>query len=221
MSFTIWDWFFLFVIALLLIGLLNVIANIRFNAHATRLAAGSNEMPMISVLVPARNEAQNIEACIASMLRQDYANYEVIALDDDSSDDTAGILARLAARDPRLRVLHNHEPLPAGMNGKSRACMLLAEQARGEWLLFVDADTVHQPHSIRAGITRALGLKVALFSAIPRQVLGTWGERPVPAGRLRTDLQRRVDVAHVALGAMALGRRSSHRTIPAGEARRL
>jgi chlorobactene glucosyltransferase len=162
---------------LLSIGLLNVIANIIFNAYAKRRAAGVQATPFVSVLVPARNEARNIESCIVSLLKQDYANYEVIVLDDDSSDDTGGILNRLAAEDSRLRVLHNRAPLPAGVNGKSRACTLLAKQARGEWLLFVDADTVHQPNSIREGITRAIGLNVALFSAIPRQVTGTWGER--------------------------------------------
>jgi chlorobactene glucosyltransferase len=183
MQFTVWHGVILFVCILLLLGLLNVIANILFNGYAKRRAAGVHATPRVSVLVPARNEALNIEACIASLLKQDYANYEVIALDDDSSDDTSNILNRLAASDKRLRVLRNREPLPAGVNGKSRACALLAKEARGEWLLFVDADTMHQPNSIREGITRALGLNVALFSAIPQQVTGTWGERLfIPAG---------------------------------------
>jgi chlorobactene glucosyltransferase len=183
MSFTIWDGFILFVIALLLIGLFNVLANILFNGYAKRKAAGVHTAPRVSVLVPARNEALNIEACLTSLLKQDYANYEAIALDDDSSDNTGDILDRLAAGDSRLRVLHNRASLPAGVNGKSRACTLLAKEARGEWLLFVDADTLHQPNSIRAGVTRALGLNVALFSAIPRQITATWGERLfIPAG---------------------------------------
>jgi chlorobactene glucosyltransferase len=183
MQFTIWDGVVLFIVALLSMGLLNVIANMLFNRFAQRSAAGVQATPRVSVLVPARNEALNIEACIGSLLKQDYADYEVIALDDDSSDATGGMLDRLAATDSRLRVLHNRAPLPAGVNGKSRACTLLAGEARGEWLLFVDADTLHQPNAIRAGVTRAIGLNVALFSAIPRQITGTWGERLfIPAG---------------------------------------
>lgn len=183
MQFTFWDGVILFICFVLSIGLLNVIANIVFNEYARRKAAGMQATPRVSVLVPARNEALNIEACIGSLLKQDYPNYEVIALDDDSSDDTGNILNRLAANDSRLRVLNNREPLPAGVNGKSRACSLLAKQARGEWLLFVDADTVHQPSAIREGVARALSLNVSLFSAIPKQVTGTWGERLfLPAG---------------------------------------
>jgi chlorobactene glucosyltransferase len=186
MQFTVWDGVVLLVALALSMGLLNVIANIAFNRFARRKAAGADAMPtmpMVSVLVPARNEARNIEVCIASLLQQDYANCEVIALDDDSSDDTGGILNHLAAHDSKLRVLHNRAPLPAGVNGKSRACTLLAKEARGDWLLFVDADTVHQPNAIREGITRAIGLNVALFSAIPRQITDTWGERLfIPAG---------------------------------------
>lgn len=183
MQFTFWDGVFLFVALVLVMGLLNVIANTLFNRFAARAAAGVHATPMVSVLVPARNEAANIEACVTSLLQQDYANFEVIALDDDSGDGTGEILDRLAAQDARLRVLHNCAPLPAGVNGKSRACSLLAKEARGEWMLFVDADTLHQPNSIREGILRALSLNVALFSAIPRQITGTWGERLfLPAG---------------------------------------
>lgn len=171
-------------LGLTLAGLANVLANLAFAWRAQRRAARVlHRMPMVSVLVPARNEAHNIEACVRSLLAQDYPHYEVIALDDDSTDDTGRILARLAAEDARLRVLHNRCPPPAGVNGKSRACQQLAEAARGEWLLFVDADTVHRVDSIRRGLAAAYALDVALLSAIPQQTLGTRAERAfVPAG---------------------------------------
>ncbi|BCX04892.1 MAG: glycosyl hydrolase [Candidatus Roseilinea sp.] len=182
MTFT--DAWSLFLAGLLALGLASLLVNLAFSAWASRRATRiTADAPMISVLVPARNEAHNIEACLRSLLAQDYPNYEVIALDDDSTDATGTILDRLAQHDARLRVIHNRQPLPPGVNGKSRACQSLAEQARGDWLLFVDADTVHRADSIRAGVERALGLDVALFSAIPQQTMGSWGERLfTPAG---------------------------------------
>lgn len=162
----------------LAVGIVSLLVNLAFSAWAARRAKPIGaDAPSVSVLAPARNEAHNIEACVRSLLAQDYPNYEVIVLDDDSTDATGAILDRLAQDDARLQVIHNRQPLPPGVNGKSRACQLLAEQARGEWLLFVDADTVHRPDSIRAGIARALGLDVALFSVIPQQVMRSWGER--------------------------------------------
>ncbi len=177
MAFTNLDWLFILIAVVLAFCLMNLLANFAFAAWAGRRRKPPQETPFVSVLVPARNEAHNIQACIASLLNQDYRNYEVIALNDDSTDDTGAILDRLATQDSRLRVIHNREPLPPGWNGKSRACQILANQARGEWLLFVDADTVHAPNSIRSGVEQAIGLQVALFSAIPKQIIGSWGER--------------------------------------------
>jgi len=174
-------WVWLLIIGTLLVGLINMLANLGFASWvARRTAAGA---PMVSVLVPARNEQANIERCVRSLLAQDYPNYEVIALNDDSTDLTGALLDEMAKGDARLRVIHYRSPLPAGVNGKSRACQVLAEAARGEWLLFVDADTAHRRDSIRAGIARAQGLDVALLSVIPQQVIGSWGERLfLPAG---------------------------------------
>ncbi len=204
---TTWGWSL--VIGVLLVGLANVLANIGFSRWAARRAVA--DTPMVSVLLPARNEEANIQACVRSLLAQDYPCYEVVALDDDSSDATGALLDRMAGDDARLRVLHHHSPLPVGVNGKSRACQILAEHARGEWLLFVDADTVHRPDSIRAGVARAQGLGVALLSVIPKQRMASWGERLfVPAGfaliynvlsQWRVYLERR----HRFLNAAAIG----------------
>jgi chlorobactene glucosyltransferase len=132
--------------------------------------------PFISVLVPARNEALNIEACLASLLQQDYPHYEVIALDDQSTDDTGAILARLSAADPRLQVLSG-TPLPPGWVGKPWACQQLARASRGDLLLFTDADTRHHPHTLRDAASAQHTEGAALLSGMPRQELGTWGER--------------------------------------------
>jgi chlorobactene glucosyltransferase len=133
--------------------------------------------PRVSVLVPARNEAATIAACVTSLLQQEYNNYELIVLNDGSTDNTGAQLDQLAEAHPHLKVIHASHSLPAGWNGKSYACHRLAQQATGEWLLFTDADTRHTPQSIAQGVAHALTLDVDLLSAFPAQETRTWSER--------------------------------------------
>ena len=98
--------------------------------------------PRVSVLVPARNEEAHIGDCVRSLLAQDYPDFEVVVLNDHSTDRTGAILADLSAGDERLRVLTGRD-LPAGWLGKHWACQQLSEAAGGELLLFTDADTRH------------------------------------------------------------------------------
>jgi chlorobactene glucosyltransferase len=100
--------------------------------------------PLVSIIVPARNEAHQIVACVQSLLTQDYPRFEVIAVDDCSEDDTGAILTRLAATDPRLTVVSGR-PLPEGWMGKIHALYQGYQIAKGDWLLFTDADTTHTP----------------------------------------------------------------------------
>jgi len=132
-------------------------------------------VPRVSVLVPARNEARVIERCVTSLLEQDYPDFDVLVLDDGSTDGTGEILHRLASADQRLLVLEGR-PLPAGWIGKHWACQQLLEKADGEYVLFVDADTWHHPSAVRNGVARMLTGQLDLLSAIPREVVGTFGE---------------------------------------------
>lgn len=100
--------------------------------------------PLVSIVVPARNEAANIEAHLESLLASAYQPFEVVVVDDRSSDDTAAIAARVASRDPRVRVVAGAE-LPPGWYGKPWACFQGYREARGALLLFTDADTRHAP----------------------------------------------------------------------------
>jgi chlorobactene glucosyltransferase len=131
----------------------------------------------VSILVPARNEEATIANCVTSLLDQEYPNFEVIVLNDGSTDSTGAQLDALAATCPTLRVINTNDTLPTGWNGKSFACHRLAAQASGEWLLFTDADTQHTPHSVARGIDQALALDVDLLSAFPAQETITWSER--------------------------------------------
>ena len=137
--------------------------------------------PFVSILVPARDEEDCIEACIRSLVEQEYARLEVLVLDDQSGDDTALIVQRLTDELPerqkaRLRLLKGGE-LPPGWIGKNFACQQLAQQARGEYLLFTDADTIHAPEMLQTVINYMQQTKVQLLTGQPEQVLGSVGER--------------------------------------------
>lgn len=137
--------------------------------------------PRVSVLVPVRNEREVIGDCLRSLLAQDYPNFEVLVLDDGSTDGTSDLLAALAHTDSRLQVFAGRPP-PEGWLGKHWACQQLAEAATGELLLFTDADTVHHPQALRAGVAALEADQADLLSGFLRQHMLTWGERlTVPA----------------------------------------
>lgn len=140
---------------------------------------GSDHAPFISVLVPARNEARRIEECLHSLCRQDYPNYEVLVLDDESTDATPAILERMRTHYPeRLRILRG-APLPSGWIGKSWACWQLAQAARGEWFLFVDADTSFHPHALSSIMRARDSYGWHFVSILPREAVATFIERLV------------------------------------------
>lgn len=143
---------------------------------APDLGVPEPEWPSVSVLVPARNEERLIRECVSSLLALDYPKLEVVVLNDGSTDGTAEILNSLS--DPRLRVVAGSE-LPTGWVGKNWACHQLSQQARGEWLLFTDADTVHAPQSLKALLGWALRRDRPFVSLFPFEQTETWGERLV------------------------------------------
>ena len=136
------------------------------------------EAPLVSILVPARNEALNIEACVRSLLAQDYPNWELLVLDDHSEDETSAIVRGLGVRPSgeQARLLEG-APLPAGWTGKGWACHQLSQQARGRFLFFVDADTTHASGTVRAAVDYALRTRADLVSAWPRLITKTWSEK--------------------------------------------
>jgi len=134
--------------------------------------------PLISVLVPARDEAGQIEQCLQSILRQDYPRFELVVIDDRSTDGTGEILDRMAAGDRRIKVVHlTHRELPQGWGGKSYALHQGLSQAAGQWLLFVDADVQLEPDVLSQSLAVAVKREFDLVSLLPRFVGADFWER--------------------------------------------
>ena len=171
----VWHLYALFVMFFLFIGLVTALVNF-FTFRSFDQYPPAKEYPFVSVLVPARNEAYNIAACVASLLAQDYPDFEVIVLNDNSTDDTPRILEQLARSDNRLRIIQG-APLPDDWLGKHWACHQLYLAAAGGLLLFTDADTRHTPDMLRASVSALYAENADLVTAFPREEMGTWGER--------------------------------------------
>ncbi|HZS28153.1 MAG TPA: glycosyltransferase [Candidatus Angelobacter sp.] len=151
-------------------------------------------LPPLTIVVPARNEEAEIEPALRSLLHLDYPNYEVVAVDDRSTDQTSQIMDRLAAEPTaqgRLRVIHVQE-LPAGWLGKLHAMWLgslskvtlrngtlrnAGQQGSGEWLLFTDADCVFHPESLRRAVHYAIKTGADHLVLFPTAHMKTLGER--------------------------------------------
>ncbi len=155
----------------------------------TALAAGldesttSNDEPetcacgsRVSLLIPARNEADGITAALESALASVGVELEIIVLDDNSEDQTAAIVQAIASRDKRVS-LNRSKPLPPDWNGKQHACFQLAQAAAFDRLLFIDADVRLTPDAVRRLLDHQDQTKAALLSAFPHQVTGTWSEK--------------------------------------------
>ena len=134
--------------------------------------------PLVSVIVPARNEAHNIARCVTSILSTTYPNLELIVVDDSSTDGTAQIAREAAQRDPRARFITS-PPLPEGWFGKQWACATGAKVAHGSVLQFTDADTVHGADLVTRSMNAMRRTKAQLFSVAGRQELGGFWEKVI------------------------------------------
>jgi len=131
--------------------------------------------PLISILIPARNEQENIGNILNDLSGQDYRNLEIIVFNDQSEDNTAEIVSQFHLLDRRIRLINSDE-LPENWLGKNYACYSLSRAAGGDYLLFLDAD-VRIGNGIIAGtVAYARRLKLALVSIFPRQEIISFGE---------------------------------------------
>ena len=150
-----------------------VLVNLRI-LRATPHRAPQGDI-LVSILIPARNEAHNIGPALDAALGSTGVSVEILVMDDGSTDATAGIVHAHAARDGRVQLL-TAPPLPEGWTGKVHACHHLAQEARGSHLLFVDADVRLSPHAAAALAGHAQATGSGLVSAVPRQIMRSLGE---------------------------------------------
>ncbi len=151
------------------------------NPKLTRVTRHYDDL--VSILIPVRNEEENIVILLASILKQEYKNYEVIIYDDESDDNTYNVCVAFAAAHSNISLIKG-TPLPAGWMGKNHACHQLARKARGKFLLFLDADDVIHPvtrHEQREAVAVKFStVKPAAFTiSVPAQ-------KPRSGHRLRT-----------------------------------
>src|SRR4030065_275908 len=133
---------------------------------------------MISVIIPARNEARNISRCVQALFRQTYPNFEILVIDDRSSDKTLELLTELKKEDERLHILPGTE-MPTGWAGKPHALVQGAAAAHGEWLCFMDSDTFAEPALLWSAHSPAIAHEADMFSILTEQELGSFWERTI------------------------------------------
>ncbi|MES2178881.1 MAG: glycosyltransferase [Gemmatimonadota bacterium] len=137
-----------------------------------------SDAPLVSLVIPARNEARSIGRCVRSALAADYPRLEVVAVDDHSTDSTGDILRSIAAGDSRLRLVVP-PPLPPGWFGKQWACATGADACTGEIIGFLDADTTQAPDLVPRVVNAMLDANADMVTIGGRQELGSFWERLV------------------------------------------
>ena len=162
-------------------ALLLVVGNYLLNLKVFRfpsVTAVANPPPRLSVLVPARNEELRLRPCISTLSDSDFPILEILILDDHSTDGTAALVQQRAKGDPRIRLISG-QPLPEGWVGKPWACHQLAQQAKGDYLLFVDADTRFSDITLSQAVHLAHEQQSDLLSLWPYLESLSWSERLV------------------------------------------
>src|SRR5271168_4592191 len=161
------------------------VANIT-NPEWNRNPVASSGNPLVSIIVPARNEEKDIEQSLTRLLALDYDNYEVIAVNDRSTDRTGEIMEGVVRSPhfsqrtremghPVLRVIH-HRELPAGWLGKTHAMWTATNEAKGDWLLFTDADVQFKPDSLRRALAYAEAERADHIVVFPQMIMKRPGE---------------------------------------------
>ncbi|MGC8943054.1 MAG: glycosyltransferase [Caldisericia bacterium] len=156
--------------------LINSFFNIKRIKNLKNVETINENLPKISILIPARNEEKNIEKCVKSILNQNYPDFEIIILNDNSTDSTPQILDKLKENYPKLIVINNIS-LENGWLGKANACQKLYEESKGEILVFIDADTFHKENSMLKAISFFVKTKSDLITIFPQEIVDSFFEK--------------------------------------------
>ena len=200
-------------------------------AEWNRKPVGASGDPLVSIIVPARNEERDIEQSLTRLLELDYDNYEVIAVNDRSTDHTGEIMESVASRPAargRLRVIH-HRELPAGWLGKTHAMWTATNEAKGDWLLFTDADVQFKPDSVRRALAYGEAEKADHVVVFPLMIMKRPGEFMMIAffqtmfvfGHRPWKVADPKSKDHMGVGAFNMIRRSTYEAVGTYEALRM
>ncbi len=159
------------VLVMLCVSLYNLITDPTFRSNRYTLKSS----PLVSVLIPARNEEENIEKCLLSVLKQTYTNIEIYVLNDSSTDNTAFIVQELKKKYSQINLIEG-KPVKEGYNGKNWACAQLSKIAGGDLLLFIDSDVTIAPETIGLAVKYHENDNVDVLSIFPTQRLSSIGE---------------------------------------------
>jgi len=163
----------------LLIVLITTTINAIFGPFLNRIkiVSSEKELPLISLLIPARNEERNIAKAIECAINQTYENLEILILDDNSSDRTAEIVENYEKKNPQIKLIKNTQEPPAGWLGKPRACDILQSEAKGEILIFTDADNRFEADAIAKSYFAIKKYHLDMLSVFPQQLVNTYWEK--------------------------------------------
>lgn len=168
----------LFSLIYLLIDSIKSIRNIPNLSHLSNLSKIS--FPMVSIILPARNEEKYIARCLDSLLTQDYPNYEIISIDDSSSDNTAKIIKQYGIKYNKV-IYANTEPVPPGWSGKNWACYQGYIKSKGSLLLFTDADSIHSSSTVALAVKHLVSEKLDAITIIPKTLANDfWTKTTLP-----------------------------------------
>jgi len=147
----------------------SMVDSFRFTPYLDKFENTSKSSPKVSIILPARNEEEFIGKCLDSLIKQDYENYEIIVIDDSSSDATGEIISEYAKKYSKI-IPVSARPKPEGWMGKNWACMEGYRKATGELLLFTDADTNHSENIISLAVAHLISFNLDALSAIPKML---------------------------------------------------
>lgn len=170
------DFYFFITFFCLLILIFNVTINILWGPYLKKIKINLQSYPKVSILIPARNEENNIKKVIESSLKQNYPRFEVIVLDDNSTDKTYEIARNYEAINSNFKIIKG-DKLPDGWFGKNWACYQLANNASGEILIFTDADNFFENDAVIKTVSILKQYDLDMFSVFPQQITTTFWEK--------------------------------------------
>lgn len=149
------------------------------NPPIEKIARPASSAPKVTVIVPARNEEKNIANCLFHLFKQNYRNYEIIVVDDRSTDKTPHLLENFKKLSPVPFRVVRIEKLPEGWTGKNHGMWCASKAAAGEWMLFTDADTTHSPESLSSAMAAAESRKIDFLTLAPETESRSFWEKTV------------------------------------------